>query len=196
MQYLFFDAAVNGYYALTLLKEAFQTWLPLMPAEEKIAEDVAPFIFEADHGQLSSFFQLNTVAYREIVLFTSAAALQEVQTHFSQFVIQEIKGRPFYFRFWSASVFKKFIESCNAEQLKSFFGPVQRFVCPDEHASLSIAYSLDGDRLSVTRAESNTNTTNAVNTGQAAQRLPGDNNPVTEITVELNSRKPARKFFS
>jgi hypothetical protein len=191
MVYIFFDTAVNGYYTLTLLRKEFGVCLPLMPAEEGIADDVAPFIFEVEYKQLDTFLSSNGVTLKEIVLVESPEPISVIQSYFSKYVVQTVKERQFYFRFWSSTIFKKFILSCDAKQLTDFFGPVQNFICEHEDPSARLIFSFDGKSLSINKL----GTRASVLSDNQEVKAPGhSSNDALKETI-LTANKPRRKFF-
>jgi len=193
---MFFDTAVNGYYTLTILKKEFTAHLPLIPAQEKIAEDVAPFIFEIEPEKMKEFSALNNILVKEIILLDSTSSLQDIQNHFSQFVVQTIKDRQFYFRFWSDKVFKKFIASSNPQQVKEFFGPVQLFVCEDDNPSCALVFSFQAARLVTEKIGTDTIFSLVKKYRTSTTMLSNKIDSATnQVTVELKAQRPARRFF-
>ncbi len=198
---MFFDTAVNGYYTLTFLQKELKNFKPLIPAAEKISDDVAPFIFEVDNEKLSVFFLNKSISLEKIIIIQSNEAIGILQNYFSRFVIQEIKGRPFYFRFWTANVFIKFIKTCDAKQLKEFFGPVQKFVCSDEDdPAFAFHFSFNGTKLVTNRVAADF----AVTTSEEVQANAVSSNTVadtdkdtglTAITTEQEKRPPRRFIY-
>jgi hypothetical protein len=192
MQYLFFDTAVNGYYTLLILKKEFPGFLSLINSVENISDDNAPFIFEVDTKKLVDVLLMPDVSLKEIILLDSTQSLAFIQNYFSRFVVQTIKGKQFYFRFWAANVFRKYITTSNTMQLKEFFGPVQQFSCSDENPSFELLFSFDGNKLITQRVAAGEIFSSAKNTTDETD-IPGVTNIKEENTIP--QKKTPRKFF-
>ena len=187
MQYIFFDTAVNGYYTLDVLKKKLNNFVPLIDASEKISDDVAPFIFEINDRLLEEIFSMNDLSLKEILLFESPATILEIQNHFRRFTVQKINDRQFYFRFWSAIIFKKFITGCEIQQLKEFFGPVQKFICAGVDGAFSTQFSFNGKQLLPERLPNRT----ILSPGKEA----GEEQYAAETGINRDEKKPPRKFI-
>ena len=48
--------------------------------------------------------------------------------HFRQFLrVRDEAGREFFFRFYDPRVLRVYLPTCNSEELRTFFGPVELF---------------------------------------------------------------------
>ena len=52
-----------------------------------------------------------------------------------------------YFRFYDPRVLRIFLPTCDAAQLKEFFGPVAHFICEDEDPAFGLVFSLEQGKL-------------------------------------------------
>ena len=198
MRYLFFDTAVNGYYTLTVLKEQLPSFLPLMGKEENISENAAPFLFEVNDEKLAHFLSTEHITFKDILFLESNETLAAVQAYFNRFVVQTINGQEFYFRFWSATVFKKYIATCNPKQLADFFRIVDTFSCDDNEPSSTVRYSFDGRKLIIEKVANNAlnlNTREQQNPQNIAQQESNGNND-KNVDTQQAEKKVKRKFFS
>ncbi len=200
MRYLFFDTAINGYYTLSCLHQTFPGGVKLIAAEEKISDDAAPFIFEIDLEKLGNLAVQPGIFLHKIMVVESEHSINLVQQHYSQFVVQEIKGKPFFFRFWAADIFQKFAATCDAEQLKEIFGRAISFTLSTDEQDRSLVFSFDGHKLQVKSlykpllpVEKNT-AQPAVETITAATVLSAPAEPVS-AAPQQEEKKPPRRFF-
>jgi len=193
---MFFDTAVNGYYTLIILKKEFPEFLALINSEENISDDNAPFIFEVDAKKLVDVLSMPNVSFKEIILFDSTESLAFIQNYFSRFVVQTIKGKQFYFRFWAANVFRKYITSSNTMQLKEFFGPVKQFICEDEDIAFALIFSFNGNKLITEKVAADTIFKTTKETEKPAvlqfQQSKDDSEKKNDNQPQA---KPKRRFF-
>lgn len=193
---MFFDTAVNGYYTLTILKKELQNFTPLIASQENISDDAMPFIFETEYEKAASVLSTKNTSFKEIVFFESKETINILQNYFSSFVVQTIKEKQFYFRFWAANVFRNYISACNAKQLTEFFRLTKRFICEDDDAAFTNTYSFDGKQLITEKMPTNliaaisTQTTDADLTAAADSK----NEPAKD-NIQQPQKKPSRKFF-
>ena len=99
-------------------------------AEERFA-DIAPYLVAVDEAMLD--WMLETVWNEHWgVLVVSDAPLAELRTHFRKFLtVSSPTGESWYFRFYDPRVLEKYLPSCNADELRSFIGPVASFGVTD-----------------------------------------------------------------
>lgn len=195
MKYLFFDTAVNGYYTLICLKNELPVWKPLMSEQEKILDDVAPFIFKLEEDAWQIILKNDLASLKKIIFLQTNESITELQGHFQKFAVQTIKGRQFYFRFWEADVFKKFVNTCNAKQLKDFFGPVKAFVCADENGTSSLQYSFNGTKLMIEKIAAEIIATKKEIELEVISEPVKSETANVEIATPAPGKKAPRKFF-
>jgi len=76
--------------------------------------------------------------------------LRIVRRHFRRFLmVKDPEGKSIYFRYYDPRVLSIFLPTCNSDELKTLFGPIQCYWCEDEDASVLV-------RLSLTDGELNT----------------------------------------
>ena len=77
----------------------------------------------------------------------SPNSITEMRRHFRSLVrVYDEDGKPMYFRFYDPRVFHTFLPTCNASELKAFFGKVDVFLAEGEDAVMS-AFQLEGEGL-------------------------------------------------
>src|SRR6266850_1652072 len=78
----------------------------------------------------------------------SPANLRALRDHFRAFHAVELPDqRTVLFRYYDPRVLRNFLPVCNATELATFFGPVQKFVVEGETAESGIKFSLAGSAL-------------------------------------------------
>lgn len=87
---------------------------------------------------------------------SSVAGIRELRNHFRRFVTvsEASTGKPLYFRYYDPRVLGVYLSKCNAQELKSFFGPVASFVSEEMKTGnlrkfLQVDNGLRQDRISV-----------------------------------------------
>jgi hypothetical protein len=78
----------------------------------------------------------------------SPANLRALRDHFRAFHTVELPDqRTVLFRYYDPRVLRNFLPVCNAGELATFFGPVQKFIVEGETAESGIKFSLAGTAL-------------------------------------------------
>jgi len=78
----------------------------------------------------------------------SPATLRMLRDHFRAFHTVELPDqRTVLFRYYDPRVLRNFLPVCNAPELATFFGPVQKFVVEGETPESGIKFSLAGSAL-------------------------------------------------
>jgi hypothetical protein len=78
----------------------------------------------------------------------SSATLRTLRDHFRTFHTVELPDqRTVLFRYYDPRVLRNFLPVCNAAELATFFGPVQKFVVEGEMPEAGIKFSLAGNAL-------------------------------------------------
>ncbi len=67
------------------------------------------------------------------VFAVSKADLRTLRRHFRTFLmVYDPDGKPMYFRWYDPRVLRVYLPTCNAEETKAVFGPVQSYVMEDQ----------------------------------------------------------------
>jgi hypothetical protein len=78
----------------------------------------------------------------------STANLRTLRDHFRSFQAVELPDqRTVLFRYYDPRILRNFLPVCNAPELATFFGPVQKFVVEGESPEAGIKFSLAGTAL-------------------------------------------------
>ncbi len=78
-------------------------------------------------------------------------SIKEMRRHFRSLVkVYNEKGDPLIFRFYDPRVLRKFLPTCNDDELKTFFGKVKTLFAEDEKDQPFSAFQLENDKLKQT----------------------------------------------
>lgn len=68
--------------------------------------------------------------------------IEELRKHLRRFlIVKSEEGTEMYFRFYDPRVLRIFLPTCDEEQVKEFFGPVERFIVEGETREEAILFS-------------------------------------------------------
>jgi len=88
---------------------------------------VAPYLVRIDIAMLRWLFE-NLWKEPWGIFAVSKANLEELQSHFRKFLVVQLPdGKPWLFRFYDPRITGTFLGSCNAQELRDFFGPVKGY---------------------------------------------------------------------
>ena len=88
------------------------------------------------------------------VLIETRASLAELRRHFrTLLIVGGEDGDKYYFRFYDPRVLRTFLPTCDAAQVKEFFGPVRLFICEDEDPGSLLVFSHYQGKLKMDRFE-------------------------------------------
>ena len=78
----------------------------------------------------------------------SRHSLKEMRRHFRSLVnVYDENGRSLIFRFYDPRVIRKFLPTCNPEELETFFGKVESFFAEDESGTSLSKFELSDKTL-------------------------------------------------
>lgn len=109
----------------------------------------SPYLFELKEGSpFAEWYFQNGWGQGWGVPLLSDATFEEVYRHFRRFLMVKTEaGERLYFRFYDPSVLRTFLPTCDAGQLKEFFGSVRHFICEDHDPKFASFFSLKDGRL-------------------------------------------------
>jgi hypothetical protein len=116
---------------------------------------VAPYLVTLAHADaLTRWVLTNGWGKSWGVFVRSHAAFSELKRHFrSLLMVYDEEGKSLYFRYYDPRVLRVFLPTCNAGEIKTFFGPVDVFVLENEDpaACLKIGPNDKGIRTEVVK---------------------------------------------
>lgn len=115
---------------------------------EKFLSVVAPWLFEFDpDSEFASWIANNGQSNDWGIFLRSSAEPIKVYRHLRKFLIVSTEdGRELYFRFYDPRVLRVFLPTCDRDQLKEFFGPIEAFIAEDENGIL-VEYAFNENKL-------------------------------------------------
>ncbi len=189
MVYLLYDTALNEEYTRIQLQALYPSHGSLFEGtQDETLLDVAPYLFLIDADFLvkvkNPLYRLDDVMYLE-----TTAGLEELRTHFQQFIYRRVHQQAYYFRFWDARVFKKYADEQAGQSMESFFGLCEAFILDDDGQQGMLRYSLSRQKsIVISRL--------ARNDFFASIPNPSPHKPEQPANSETSdSPKPKRRFF-
>ncbi|MHC4742286.1 MAG: DUF4123 domain-containing protein [Planctomycetota bacterium] len=74
--------------------------------------------------------------------------LRDLRQHFRRFLmVYDPDGKLVYFRYYDPRVLRVYLPTCNAEEIRSVFGPISNYVFEDEDSSAMLRLSPDGEKV-------------------------------------------------
>ena len=103
---------------------------------------VAPYIFRfGDSQSFSTWYMESGWGDSWGVLLKCSLPMPEVHRHFRKFLLVKTEDdRELYFRFYDPRVLRIFLPTCDAAQIREFFGPVDYFVLEDEDPASAMRF--------------------------------------------------------
>ena len=115
---------------------------------EKFLSVVAPWLFDFDpNSDFANWIANNAQSNDWGIFLRSSAEPIKVYRHLRKFLIISTEdGRELYFRFYDPRVLRVFLPTCDRDQLKEFFGPIEAFIAEDENGLL-VEYAYKENKL-------------------------------------------------
>ena len=190
MIYIIYDTALNGPYTLVLLQNAYPVNQSLFKGtKDEALSDVAPYIFQVD-DQLFKKINDPIASLKAIVVLESAEKIDNLLSHFHQFIYAKINGQENYFRFWDARVLARFLPESNDEKRNDFFEGINCFYSINPENATAKNYSLKRGKLQT--ADLGLHKLFVLNDGEA-QHMEPENLATAE---NEQTKKEKRKYFS
>lgn len=92
--------------------------------------EIAPYLLRLTYGSRGMQRILERMWGNQWgILLQAQAGIEEIRDHFRRFVlVRDQNWRKYYLRFYDPHILRPFLKSCNVQELKNFFGPIQRFM--------------------------------------------------------------------
>jgi Domain of unknown function (DUF4123) len=111
-------------------------------SSEEDLHGVAPYLLKFNsHSNFAAWYFQNGWGDAWGILCKSSWPMNELHKHFRKFLIVQLEdGEELYFRFYDPRVFRAFLPTCDANQIREFFGPISYFIVEDEDPTMAIHY--------------------------------------------------------
>lgn len=112
---------------------------------------MAPYVALMVEGDdFSNWVIENAMGKNGSLFLNTRFSITEMRSHFRSLIsVHTEDGRPLLFRFYDPRVFRKFLPTCDAEQVTTFFGKVDRFLVDSDEPDILLEYSNKEGELSV-----------------------------------------------
>jgi hypothetical protein len=120
--------------------------------EGRVAPDiaeVAPYLIPAGRGS-GVAEEIIGLGWGDAwgIFCASTAGPDELRRHLRRFLtVRTQKRKNLLFRFYDPRVLRVYLPTCTSSELKTFFGPVDRFVCEGEDARTVLVHRRTGDQF-------------------------------------------------
>ena len=151
--YLILDPCVVEHWLSTSIN-LNSNYLPIFNEEFDIElKNVGPFIFKYSADSLFGKWIMDECIEKDFgILLVCDTDIIEIANHFRQFIrITTPDYILSYFRFYDPRVLRIFLPTCDAGQLREFFGPVTYYFCADDDPAFFLVYSLRYGQLHTER---------------------------------------------
>ena len=110
---------------------------------------VAPYVVQLTPGHKFTDWVLNESFGKNWGIFVHCPhSITEMRRHFRSLVdVYDEEGNPMIFRFYDPRVLRQFLPTCETDELKTFFGKVQRYFAEDEADENLLGFELENDNL-------------------------------------------------
>ncbi len=113
--------------------------------------EVAPYVVQLIAGAPFTDWVLGDFGKNWGIFVQSLHSIKEMRRHFRALLtIYDETGKPMLFRFYDPRVIGKFLPTCSGDELKTFFGKVDKFFAEDEKTKKMTAFRLENDELKQT----------------------------------------------
>jgi len=153
---------------------------------------VAPYLVRLEPGsQFTDWVAVDGWGKHWGVFLRSTDQLAAVRRHLrSLLVVHDPDGQPLKFRFYDPRVMRVFLPTCNAEQLASFFGPIDSFLLEDESGNTLVRFRLLNGVLKQERRTFTTETQENLEVERARRELLRQElQPSEEEEVEMTEEE-------
>ncbi|MBN2592657.1 MAG: DUF4123 domain-containing protein [Sedimentisphaerales bacterium] len=112
---------------------------------------VAPYLvkLEFDHRFTKLVCEKGWGKHWGIFAITPADVdIRALRQHFRKFLmVLSPENKTLYFRYYDPRVLMVYLPTCNAEEMKTLFGPVSNYIVEDEDSSVLLRLSYDGEKV-------------------------------------------------
>lgn len=153
--HLLLDAACMGEHMDTAKEHNKQHDCLYRGGKEERLSVAAPYIFQFScPTTFSDWFMDEGWGRSWGVLFRSSWSLPDMHRHFRKLlIVTSQQGRQLYFRFYDPRVLRTYLPTCNAAELREFFGPIDYFLMEDQDPAFALRFWQAGGVLNTQRSK-------------------------------------------
>jgi hypothetical protein len=113
--------------------------------------EVAPYLIMLEHdAPFTNWIFENCWGVRCAIFGTTSAGLPILRRHFRTFLkVYDDTGESFYFRYYDPRIMRAFLPSCESDDLRIVFGPVNSYLVEDVNPEKGKQFSLSESVLLV-----------------------------------------------
>ena len=110
---------------------------------------VAPYLISLEREDSLTQWLLNNGWGKSWGIFAqSSAPMKDLHRHFRRFLmVYDPEGKPLYFRYYDPRVLRVYLPTCNADELRTVFGPVSAYVVEGDTPGTVLRFTYAGDTL-------------------------------------------------
>ena len=111
--------------------------------------EVAPYLVQLENSSKFTDWVIEEGWGNHWGIFAlSSVNLREMRRHLrSLLIVYSGDGRPLKFRYYDPRVLRKYLPTCNAEELSTIFGPVSCYLLEDEDPATALRFGAKGNDL-------------------------------------------------
>jgi hypothetical protein len=148
MKYLIYDTALNGLPTLMILQKYYAVNQSLFKGtKDEALIEASPWLFLVDSEQDENLSAETDLSMEFTLQVEFVGDIHTLSVHLKKFIYQMIDGREYFFRFYDARVLRRFLPTCDEDQLIEFFGPVKYFITEGDGPGEPIQFSLKDGTL-------------------------------------------------
>ncbi len=119
------------------------------PDHGELLSTVAPYLFHyLPNAEFGKWFSDKGWGMSWGLFISSGATVEELNKHFRKFLmVKTEQKKELYFRFYDPRLLRMFLPTCDAQQLKDFFGPISKFSMESHDANYAIEFELVNNKL-------------------------------------------------
>ena len=120
-------------------------------------QNAFPFLFSFEENpEFANWYFKNGWGKSWGLILYSEYEMQKTADHLKKHILVNTENeKEYFFRFYDPRVLRVFLPTCNAKQLKEFFGPVEQFICEDQNPDFVLVFTFEENSLTTTRISKN-----------------------------------------
>lgn len=111
--------------------------------------EVAPYLVKLEReAQFTDWVLAEGWGQHWGIFAVSSVELDALRRHLRGFLmVYDPDNKPLYFRYYDPRVLRIYLPTCNSEELKTVFGPVESYFLEDENSEMGLRFSYSNGEL-------------------------------------------------